>query len=282
MAQAKAPVTNGSAPAGTTINSSASTETIPFADAVVEGKAIWAKIKEAEDSKLRLGELAHKVVHPTYGDRTFAKFAEQIGIDKNTLGHHRTTYRAWENILPPGAKFPSFAVLKELATVEDRAELIKAEPAMTKRRAAVYRVLKAHPHREEILSEEPDLTCTRKARELMEKYDAGGAKKKANEDKTDFNESKRLLGIHFKLANDMIGAAEARKKCPPEQRRNLGKAAAALPASLKTMRQAGEAWLEYVDCLEKLAAEAKEAAEAEGRIKRSPTSAASESAQAQT
>jgi hypothetical protein len=112
--------------------------TIPWADAVVEGKELMAKIKDAERCQLRLGELADKVVHPTYGDHTFAKFAAKIGIDKNTLGHYRTTYRAWKDILPPGAKFPSFAVLKELATVEDRAELIKSEPKMTKRRAVGF------------------------------------------------------------------------------------------------------------------------------------------------
>jgi hypothetical protein len=73
----------------------------------------------------------------------------------------------------------------------------------------------------------------------------------------------------------MIGAAEASQKCKPEQLRNLGKAAAVAPASLETMRQAGEEWSKHVARLKKAAAEAKEAASREGRIRHSPKPAAS-------
>ena len=88
----KKPATNGSAP----------TDTIPWSGAVAEGKEIKVRLKAAERDKLRLGELAHKVVHPIYREETFAKFAAALGIDEDTLGHYRTTYRAWKDFLPPG------------------------------------------------------------------------------------------------------------------------------------------------------------------------------------
>jgi hypothetical protein len=255
------------------------TDTIDFNAAVIEGKQILKQIELAERGQLRLGEIADKL-EPKYGDRTLAKFAAEIGIDKTTLNNYRSVYRAWEGKLPPGVIFPSFTVLKELQNVEDRAELIKDEPTMSKRRAEVHRVLKDHPHREEIRSENPNLSCTRDARKLMEKYDGGNANEQATGERADFNETKRELRDQAALANKMIGAAEASKRCTPEQLRNLGKAAAAVPASLEEMERAGEEWLEHVTRLKQAAAEAKETAEAGGHIRRSPRAAPSELAQA--
>jgi hypothetical protein len=249
----------------------APTDTIPWDDAVREGKAIMTQLNQAQ---LRLGELADKVVHPKYGDRTFAEYAKKLGIDKNTLGHYRTTYRAWKNILPPGAKSPPYKVLEVLASHPARAEIIQEEPTISKRRAEVHQALKGNPHREEILSENPNLTCTKEARKIASSY-AGNGKGSDGADQTDFNESKRLLNKQLQQANEMIGTTEARKRCPPEQRRNLGKAAAMVPASLETMQRAGEEWLEYVAWLKELAAEGTETATREGRIKTSPKPAAS-------
>jgi hypothetical protein len=152
----------------------AQADTIPYDDAVSEGKEIVAKIEDAERGQLRLGELADRL-EPKYKDSTLAKCAKELGIEQSTLNHYRTVYRAWkDNILPPGAKL---AVLKELATGPDRAELIKSEPNMSKRRAEVHRVLKDHPQRAEILSEHPNLTCASQARNFMHSYDTGAGER---------------------------------------------------------------------------------------------------------
>jgi hypothetical protein len=110
-------------------------------------------------------------VKPEYGDSTMEKLAEKLGIKLSTLSHYRTVYRAWKDILPPGAKFP-FAVLKELAAVPNRAGLLMAEPNMSKRRAEVLRVLRDH---KEIIAAYPNLTCSNKARKIRSKYDEGDA-----------------------------------------------------------------------------------------------------------
>jgi hypothetical protein len=112
-----------------------STDIIPFDVAVHEAKAI---LEEEDDvitrGQWRLGELAHKL-EPRYRDRTIAKFAEAIGRSSCTVARWRDVYRAWHNISAPGRKSISYAVLRELATHPDRAQIIEKYPAITKRAA---------------------------------------------------------------------------------------------------------------------------------------------------
>jgi hypothetical protein len=233
------------------------TDTIPFDDAVAEGKELKAKIADAERSQLRLGELAAKL-EPKYGDRTLAKFAAEIGIDKNTLNNYRTVYRAWEGKLPPGVKSPSFTVLKELQNVAERAELIKKEPTMSKRRAEVHRVLKDHPGRDEIRNENPNLTCTKQTRKLMEKYDAtesgvnaavfgrgsGGGDKY----------SQRWFNKVLALSKDVKReTAVADQDLTPEQQAKLLRAVE--PALTSNIREAGLALIKLADRLDALCEE---------------------------
>src|SRR5262249_48607761 len=82
------------------IDTSAPTDTIGFHEAVIEGTGILKQIDAAERGKLRLGELVAKV-EKKYGDRTLAKFAEELGIAKCTLDRYQTVYRAWEGKLAP-------------------------------------------------------------------------------------------------------------------------------------------------------------------------------------
>src|SRR5215467_3480485 len=231
-------------------------ERIPFFDAVREAKEIGARFKAAERDKLRLGELAHKVVHPTYGNRTFAKFAKASGHEESTLGHYRTVYRKWEGKLPPGAKFSSFSVLKELASVDERAALIAAEPDMSKRRAEVHRVLKDHPKREEIRRKYPDLTCTRQARDIMHSYDSGGAKGAGNgKGGTDFKRwFKKLID---RCEEDIDEAAVVDQRVDVAQLRNL--LGGIEPDLLETVKEAGEAWLTLYNFLMKLCEEGPQA-----------------------
>jgi hypothetical protein len=246
-------------------------DTISFDDAVREGKEIVAKIKDAkrdledaerrledaERDQLRLGELADKL-EPKYGDRALAKFAKLIGIEASTLSHYRTVYRKWEDKLPPGAKLPSFTVLKELASVDERAELITAEPTMSKRRAEVHRVLKDHPKREEIRRKNPDLTCTREAREIMASYDAGGV----GNGKGGKGKGARWYNALVKRCHEDIDeAAIVDQPMDVEQLHNL--LGGIEPDLLGIVKEAGESRLKLHDFLLKLCNEGPEAVAAE-------------------
>ena len=116
------------------VETSAPTDTINYDEAVHEAKGIVAKIDDAERGQLRLGELAHKL-DKKYGDRTLAKFAAEIGVAKCTLDRYQTVYRAWEEKLAPGPISTSYAVLRELQTHPDRAQIIRKNPNLTKREA---------------------------------------------------------------------------------------------------------------------------------------------------
>lgn len=126
-------------------DTSASTDTIPYDQAVAEGKEIVAKIEAAkrglevaERGQLRLGELAAKV-ETKYKDRTLAKFAKAIGVAPCTLARYRDVYRAYEgheNICAPGREStPPYAVLRELATHPEREQIIRKNSNLTKREA---------------------------------------------------------------------------------------------------------------------------------------------------
>ena len=261
--QAKEPATDTAAPTADTSepnkkNGSANTSEpvgrIAWNDAVPEGKEIAAKIgaaeRDLEGYQWRLGELAAKVVHPTYGDRTLANFAKAIGIHKTTLNHYRTVYRKWEGKLPPGAKLPSFTVLKELQAVEERAALIAAEPNMSKRRAEVHRVLKDHPKREEILDAHPALSCTKEARKIMDLYDTGGAKGTGNgkgSSKYDKRWYKKLID---RCHEDMDETALVDQHLKVEKLSSL--LGATEPALLETMKECGEGWLKLYGLLIRL------------------------------
>jgi hypothetical protein len=258
-------------------DASVPTEQIPWKDAVREGKEILAR--ERED-KLRLGEIADKV-EPKYRKETLAKLAEALGISKSTLNHCRTTYRAWEGILPPGAKSTPYAVLEVLATVDDREALITADPKMSKRRAEVHRVVKNHPQRDEILSD-PALTCATKARKLMSEYDAGGAKR-AEVQGLDWltDKSKGWLNKLAARNTDITGDAQTRNQpLTREQLHALVVALAAAPSLPEEMRKASDELREQADWFDSLKDEARKTATGEGRIARGPKPAASEPAQA--
>src|SRR4051794_17088698 len=93
-------------------------ETIPFNDAIREGKDI---IKQADKGWYRLGELAAKV-QKAYGEGTLARLAKAIGMAACTLGRYRDVFRKWENYAP-GRELP-YPVLRELAAHPDRVQIV--------------------------------------------------------------------------------------------------------------------------------------------------------------
>jgi hypothetical protein len=172
---------------------SAQTDTIPYDDAVCEGKEIVGRIDNAERGQLRLGELAAKL-EPKYKDRTLAKFAAEIRIAKCTLDRYRTVYRAWEGKLAPGPISPSYAVLRELAT---------------------------HPEREQIIGKNPNLT-KREAHERMRTLDNDTKEKRQQDQEDDWlRDNQRWFKRVCTLANEASKAASVVFNCTPEQLDNL-------------------------------------------------------------
>jgi hypothetical protein len=127
--------TNGSAAADTT-SAPPPTERIDFHKAVIEARDLLAQM---DVGYYRLGQLVYEVAEAAeYGDRTLAEFAEEIRVAKCTLDRYANVYRSWKDILAPGPKLPSYAVLRELApyaTNPECAESIRDNPNITKREA---------------------------------------------------------------------------------------------------------------------------------------------------
>ena len=219
--QAKGPATNGSAPADTAINTSAPTEAIPYERAVREGQEILLNIEAAERGQLRLGELADKL-EPRYGDRTLAKFADEIGVAKCTLDRYRTVYRAWEGKLAPGPNFTSYAVLRELATHPDREETIRQKPNITKREA------------HDLMRKQANVTKEKQEREQEEDW---------------VKHNRRWFRELYEIANKTyrIAAAVNVDQCTPEQQENLRQVVD--PNLLSLVRRSGHQLIRTADGL---------------------------------
>ena len=101
---------------------------IRYEDAVSEGKKVAAAI---ERNRWRLGEIAANL-EPRYGENTLEKFGEAIGLSYDTVREYRQVYLAWKD---ENTGRPAFSVGKELAKHPQKAEVIKREPKITKRRA---------------------------------------------------------------------------------------------------------------------------------------------------
>jgi hypothetical protein len=113
---------------------------IPYADAVKEGRALRKERDDAERrTKLRLGELAARVERKTYGDRTLAKFAEEIGVRHCVLERYQSVWKAWDGQGKAAPGPVSFTVLKELQNHPQRKEIVTDNPQITKREAAKLR-----------------------------------------------------------------------------------------------------------------------------------------------
>jgi len=266
--------------------------------AVKEGQAICATMS---GKQWALGDLATQVAK-VYGENRLERFAEDINFPGAacTLGRYRPVCLAFPKTGPRPTFFASAKVLQKhpdricIVTETPDISAHEARKLMSKLRAEQPQSDQADDDQaneddvdddqaDEDDVEEEDTAPTPGATTATPATGKGakakGAKKTTTDEQADFNESKRLLSNQVELANEMIGVAETRKKCPAEQRPNLGKAAAMVPASLATMQKAGEEWLEYVAWLKELAAEAKETATREGRIRTSPQPAPSAPAQ---
>ena len=137
MARINAQALATSAPTDT--NAPPTGECIDYYKAVVEARDILAQVDAAERGYYRLGQLAYEVAEAAeYGDRTLAKFADDVGVAKCTIDRYANVYRSWKGILAPGPKLPQYSVLRELAphsTDPEVAKIVQDNPDITKRNA---------------------------------------------------------------------------------------------------------------------------------------------------
>jgi hypothetical protein len=218
----------------------APTDTIDFDVAVLEAKTI---IAQGETDAWRLGELAHKIVHPTYGDHTLAKFAAEIGVAACTLKRRRSVYRAWI-----GAPAPqSYATAAELATHPKRDELVKANPAMKKSEAR--KIMQAH-----------------RGKPPKDKGSLDWRKK----------ENQRWFARVLTVAHEAIKEDALPHSLSPEQLRILKESVE--PKLCPTLREGGAALIALADYLEKLEERVKEAEAEEAEHKESLRTAKEEAA----
>jgi hypothetical protein len=202
-------------------------DTIPFDEAVREGKDIRARIDEAENGHLRLGELADKI-KPVYGDRTLAKFAKACGFNTSCMERYRSVYRAWKDFPAPGPV--SYAVLRELQKYPDKASIAAKLPGMTKSQAR------------ELMTDGEDYVPKKKKKDAeWLKYDKKWFKKVVT------------------LGSDAARAADFAARASSDQMQKLLEVSE--PALLAQVRTGCEALLKLARSLEKLhkAAETKEA-----------------------
>jgi hypothetical protein len=265
----------------TPITATASDE-IAYDEAVRRGKEIIATVS---GKQWELGDLATQVTKK-WGENRLEQFAKDINFSGApcTLGRYRSVCLAFPKT---GGRPLFFGSAQKLQKHPDRIKIVTENPDLSKAEAIeLMRKWRAEQNGtagqgdedEDDEVEEGEGDTKLKATPPPAKTKGAKAKatkKPVNADQADLNESKRLLAKHLQQANDMLATSEARKRCPPEQARNLGKAAAMFPATLQTMEQAKAEYSEYVAWLKKLAAKAKATAVREGRIKTSPEPAAS-------
>ena len=123
--------------------------TIPYDEGVTEAREILTR---AERDLWRLAEIAFKL-EPVHKEATTQRFADDIGLALRTVQNYRQTYKIWQ-------------IPYENQRVDEIRRGRRILPLM------VARELNAHPDRETLWHENPDLTHE-KAREL-----AKGAKPK--------------------------------------------------------------------------------------------------------
>ena len=109
--------------------------------AIAKGKKLAATLKSGDEVEWELGKMADQLETKKYGNNTLARFAKDIGLPADRLNWCRSVYRKYKDkdIKGPALKF------------------------------AVLQALQAHPLRDKIIEERPNLT-KREARTLMKDH----------------------------------------------------------------------------------------------------------------
>jgi hypothetical protein len=206
------------------------TERIDYGKAVDEARDILAQIDVAERGYYRLGQLIYEVAEAAeYGDRTLAKFADDIDVAKCTLDRYASVYRSWKGILAPGPKLPSYSVLRELAPSASNPEVAK------------------------VIRDDPNIT-KREALDLKRKL-KGVEKEKTNEKQRDvwLKDNRRGFRELYSHAEAAAREADVWLSCKPEKQCELLQAVE--PLLRDGLRGFARTLIEFADHFEQLAAE---------------------------
>ena len=231
MARKKA---NGQHPAKLATDTKANTDEAEYQAAVERCKAMTANMS---DKQWSLGDEA-AMVTKVYGDNRLKQFALDINFPgaSCTLGRYRSVCQAFPKT---GGRPRFFASAHALQAHPDRIQIVTATPNISVNAAREHMRLWRAKHGTTTQADEEDQADDFEEEEDTEPTPgatpsapaktgkAKGTKRPVDEEHADLNESKRLLNKELELANNMIAIAEARKNTPPDQRRNLGKVAAA-------------------------------------------------------
>jgi hypothetical protein len=285
-------------------SASAETHEAEYRAAVEEGKAIIAQLT---GKQWELGDLAAKV-EKVYGENRLKQFAEDINFPGNhcTLERYRPVCRAFPKT---GVRPRFFASAQVLRKHPDRIQIVTANPEISKGEAReIMRLWRAaeqgtatpteQTEEDDLLEEADEPTATGaeqpEAKDLIaagtdtgtiseatstpaKAAKAKGAKKAVNNDEWS-GQSKRwqsevvvVANNAIDLADTAIDLAEVRKRCTPEQRRDLF--AVFETAHIATILKAGEAFTALGEWLSKLSDEASDEAIEEGLVKTAPAPA---------
>jgi hypothetical protein len=232
---------NGAADTTTLTNTSATDTSLPpttagvdYHKAVVEARDILAQIDVAERGYYRLGQLVYEVAEAAeYGDRTLARFADDVGVAKCTLDRWANTYRSWKDKLAPGPKLPSYTVLRELAPHTSNPEVVKKV--------------------------EDDRNITkREALDIKRKLKRATNKKKQDQEEEWLKDNLRGFRELCNHAEAASRVAYVWRECEPDKQRQLLQAVE--PLKLMDLRGYVRALVEFGDHFAQLAKEAEEQA----------------------
>ena len=134
-------------------------------------------IRAIEDYEKKLGELADRV-ETKYDEEKLAEFARDIGVELTSVLRWRSMYRSYKDAPKEILKETSPGVLQALQAHPGRNEIIKEKPDLTVREARTYmRDYKlAHPSKSEAKDEHWKVKLTRNWCNELTAFAQGGAR----------------------------------------------------------------------------------------------------------
>jgi hypothetical protein len=243
------------------------TDTVTIADyddAVAQGKAIVAGIDDAWWNLCALAD----AVETRWGEKDMERFFDDVGV--GCVGPRRlSVYRAYKgDISAPGPKC-SYSVARSLQTHPERAEHIRAKPAMSKAEAdAIMKTYRNDADPEEPEGDEEDEEAPKKSRPKKKPkgyWKATQADRWFREVLTDANTASAAAAEVIKHANSVAApnaqAEPALRKVLRETIRGHEKLFPALEQNIKASLEAAEKQQLLLDFFKQLVSEDEDEAE---------------------
>jgi hypothetical protein len=244
---------------------------IDYDEAVRKGKTI---IAELSGKQWALGDLAAQVAK-AYGENRLEQFSQDISFPgaSCTLGRYRDVCRAF----PKNRGRPRFfASAQILATHDDRFDIVRRNPAISKAEAReeMRKWRAEHPnannHDDDGHLEGDDDTGATSGANTSTPAKAKGAKARGTrkpmaDEEARLNEVRRVFNIVAKLANEVIDPVTDVRR---EEQSDLLKVVE--PRLVKEVRKGGKALMDLADWLDELFDAAAEKLKQDGHIQTSP------------